>query len=108
MEREANVGGILGQTADLVGSAGRAILIYVLVLGLFSGLGGLFGMGLAMIIGSFAVIALMIAKKRSAASCLMLIPHELARALFEIRLAAVSRKSGDESAFDASVPTGLR
>lgn len=44
MEREANVGGILGQTADLVGSAGRAILIYVLVLGLFSGLGGLFGL----------------------------------------------------------------
>lgn len=43
MDRDANVGGFLGQTVDVAGSAGRAVLIYVLVLGLFSGLGGLFG-----------------------------------------------------------------
>ena len=44
MEREASVGGILGQTVDVLGAAGRAVVIYVLVLGLFAGIGGLFGL----------------------------------------------------------------
>lgn len=44
MEREADVSGILSQTVDVIGGAGRAVLVYVLVLGLFSGLGGLLGL----------------------------------------------------------------
>lgn len=44
MEREANVSGILGQTVDVIGAAGRAVLIYVVVLGLFNGIGGLAGL----------------------------------------------------------------
>ena len=44
MDREANVSGFLSETVDVIGGAGRAVLIYVLVLGLFSGLGGLFGL----------------------------------------------------------------
>lgn len=43
MEREANVSGILSQTVDVIGAAGRAVAIYVVVLGLFNGLGGLVG-----------------------------------------------------------------
>lgn len=43
MEREADVSGILGQTVDVASGAGRAVLAYVLVLGVFSGLGGLLG-----------------------------------------------------------------
>ncbi|MBH1944002.1 hypothetical protein I5L01_07110 [Erythrobacter sp. YJ-T3-07] len=44
MEREANVSGILSQTVDVIGAAGRAVLIYVVVLGLFNGMGGLAGL----------------------------------------------------------------
>ena len=44
MDREANLSGILSQTADVVGASSRAVLLYVLVLGLFSGIGGLFGL----------------------------------------------------------------
>ncbi|KPM17874.1 hypothetical protein [Citromicrobium sp. WPS32] len=44
MEREANVSGILSQTVDVIGAAGRAVLIYVVVLGLFNGIGGLAGL----------------------------------------------------------------
>ena len=44
MDREADVGGILSQTIEVVGSAGRAVLIYVLALGMLSGVGGLFGL----------------------------------------------------------------
>lgn len=44
MEREADVGGILSQTVDVMGGAGRAVIIFVLVLGVFSGIGGLFGL----------------------------------------------------------------
>ena len=39
MEREADVSGILSQTVDVIGAAGRAVLIYVVVLGLFNGIG---------------------------------------------------------------------
>ncbi|ALG61407.1 MULTISPECIES: hypothetical protein [Citromicrobium] len=44
MEREADVSGILSQTVDVIGAAGRAVLIYVVVLGLFNGIGGLAGL----------------------------------------------------------------
>ena len=44
MEREADVSGILSQTIDVLGAAGRAVVIYVLVLGVLNGLGGLFGL----------------------------------------------------------------
>ena len=44
MEREADVSGILSQTVEVIGAAGRAVLIYVLVLGLFNGIGGLAGL----------------------------------------------------------------
>lgn len=44
MEREASIGGILSQTFETVSAAGRAVLIYTLILGVFSGLGGLFGL----------------------------------------------------------------
>ena len=44
MDREADVSGILSQTVDVIGGAGRAVLIYVLILGIFSGIGGLFGL----------------------------------------------------------------
>ena len=44
MDREADVSGILSETVDVIGRAGRAVLIYVLVLGLCSGIGGLFGL----------------------------------------------------------------
>lgn len=44
MDREADVSGILSETVDVVSGAGRAVLIYVLILGLSSGIGGLFGL----------------------------------------------------------------
>lgn len=44
MDREADVGGILSQTVEVVGSAGRAVLVYTLVLGMLAGVGGLFGL----------------------------------------------------------------
>ncbi|MEL7728168.1 hypothetical protein AAG612_01380 [Citromicrobium bathyomarinum] len=43
MEREADVSGILSQTIETVGAAGRSVIVYVLVLGLLSGFGALFG-----------------------------------------------------------------
>ena len=47
MEREADVSGILGQTVEVLGAAGRAAITYVVVLGLFNGAGGLFGLASA-------------------------------------------------------------
>ena len=47
MEREADVSGILGQTVEMLGAAGRAVITYVVVLGLFNGAGGLFGLASA-------------------------------------------------------------
>ena len=44
MDREADVSGILSETVDVIGRAGRAVLIYVLVLGVLAGIGGLFGL----------------------------------------------------------------
>ncbi|GAB5347340.1 hypothetical protein [Alteriqipengyuania sp. 357] len=44
MDREADVSGILSQTVDVASGVGRALAIYVLVLGVFSGIGGLFGL----------------------------------------------------------------
>jgi len=44
MDREADVGGILGQTVDVIGGAGRSVAIYTLVLGAIAGIGGLFGL----------------------------------------------------------------
>ena len=44
MDHQADVSGILSQTVDVASGAGRALLIYVLVLGGFSGIGGLFGL----------------------------------------------------------------
>ena len=44
MDREADVSGILSQTVEVIGAAGRAVLIYVVVLGLFNGIGGFAGL----------------------------------------------------------------
>ena len=44
MEREADVSGILSQTIEIVGAVGRSVIVYVVVLGLLSGLGALFGL----------------------------------------------------------------
>ncbi|MBB3032646.1 hypothetical protein [Alteriqipengyuania lutimaris] len=44
MDREADVGGILSQTLDVASGAARAVAVYVLLLGLFNGIGGLFGL----------------------------------------------------------------
>ena len=44
MDHEADVSGILSQTVDVASGAGRAVAVYVLALGLFSGIGGLLGL----------------------------------------------------------------
>ena len=44
MDREADTGGILGQTMDVLARAGREVALYVLFLGLVGGIGGLLGL----------------------------------------------------------------
>ena len=47
MDREANVGGILSQTFETLGAAAKAVALYIIVLGVFSGIGGFLGLVMA-------------------------------------------------------------
>jgi hypothetical protein len=44
MDREANVGGILGETFALLGDASRAVMLYVVAIGALNALGFAFGL----------------------------------------------------------------